>query len=68
MQQTSRRTDHPGSTTITAGTGAVTLNTATNQLTGAISSSGTGAVTLANGIATQLGAIGAAGVGNARRA
>jgi len=50
-----------GTTTVSAGTGAVTLGTATNQLAGAISSAGTGAVTLANGIATQLGTIGASG-------
>ena len=43
----------------------MTLNTAGNQMAGAIGSTGTGAVTLVNGIATQLGAIGASGVGNA---
>ena len=54
-----------GTTTTAAGTGAVTLNTAGNQMAGAISSTGTGAVTIVNSIATQLGAIGASGVGNA---
>ena len=54
-----------GTTTAAAGSGAVTLNTATNQMAGAVSSTGTGAVTLFNGRATQLGAIGASGLGNA---
>jgi hypothetical protein len=54
-----------GTTTAAAGTGAVTLNAAGNQMTGVISSTGSGAVTLVNSIATQLGAIGAPGVGNA---
>ena len=54
-----------GTTTAAAGSGAVTLNTTSNQMAGAISSTGTGAVTLVNGSATQLGAIGASGVGNA---
>ena len=54
-----------GTTTAAAGSGAVTLNTAGNQMAGAIGSTGTGAVTIVNSVATQLGAIGASGVGNA---
>ncbi|HEY8875918.1 MAG TPA: YDG domain-containing protein, partial [Roseateles sp.] len=54
-----------GTTTISAGTGAVTLDNAGNKLTGAVSSTGSGAVTLVNSQALNLGAIGASGGGNA---
>ncbi|MFG6485545.1 YDG domain-containing protein [Roseateles sp. BYS78W] len=54
-----------GSTTVSAGTGAVTLDNANNKLTGAVSSTGSGAVTLVNAQALNLGPIGAAGGGNA---
>ncbi|WP_164172392.1 hypothetical protein, partial [Streptococcus pneumoniae] len=54
-----------GTTTVNAGSAAVTLNNASNQLAGAISAPGRGDVTVVNTVATVLGPIGASGAGAA---
>ncbi len=60
IAQTAGVLDVALATTVAAGTGAVTLGSATNRMAGAISSTGSGALIIKNDIATVLGAIGTA--------